>query len=419
MTDPSCNLVTRRTFLAGLGASVMLVACGGSQITVLSPKNRGAAPTVGSLGEPTDRVLVVIELGGGNDGLSMVVPHGNDRYHDLRTTTRVENPIDLDGEVGFHPNLTGLAGMYRAGEVAIVEGVGIPDPDLSHFTSMDRWWTGATDSTRRAGWLGRYLDGTVGYEDPLAGVVIGPGPTPAMLGDGSFTVAISDASGLTPNVPEWIDDVDELMAMWRGFVPEGPSAIDLTPIQRAIEASVNARDELGGALGSTSRRAGRPGRIDLTEQLRIAATLIASGVSPTVIYVHGFGDFDTHLEQPRRHGELMAALDEALQEFFRLLDAGGRRDRVTVLTASEFGRRARDNGGGTDHGTANAQLVIGSTVTGGRYGEAPSLTRLDANSNLIHTVDFRSLYATVLSNWLDADHETVLDGSFETLGLFA
>ena len=419
MTDPACNLVTRRTFLAGLGASVMLVACGGSQITVLSPKDRGAAPPVGSLGESTNRVLVVVELGGGNDGLSMVVPHGNDRYHDLRTTTRIENPIDLDGEIGFHPNLAALADMYLAGEVAIVEGVGIPNPDLSHFTSMDRWWTGAADSTRRAGWLGRYLDGTVGYEDPLAGIVIGPGPTPAMLGDGSFTVAISDASGLTPNVPDWIDDVDELMAMWRGFVPEAPSAIDLSPVQRAIEASVDARDALESALGLPTARAGRPARTDLTEQLRIAAQLIASSVSPTVIYVHGFGDFDTHLEQVRRHGELMTALNTALAEFFALLDDSGQRDRVTVLTASEFGRRARENGGGTDHGTANAQLVIGSSVTGGRYGESPSLTRLDTNSNLIHTVDFRSLYATVLDGWLETDHIGVLDGEYEPLGFFS
>ena len=208
MTDPTCTLVTRRAFLTGLGATVALAACGGSNIAVLSPKERGAGLPAGSLGSRTDRVLVVVELGGGNDGLSMVVPHGSDRYHDLRRSTRIESPIDLDGEIGLHPNLPELAGMYGAGEVAIVEGVGMPNPDLSHFTSMDRWWTGTTDSVSRAGWLGRYLDGTVGFDDPLAGIVIGPGPTPAMLGDSSFTVAISDASGLTPDVPAWIDDVD-------------------------------------------------------------------------------------------------------------------------------------------------------------------------------------------------------------------
>ncbi len=418
MTNDSCTLVTRRAFLAGLGATVALAACGGSNITVLSPKERAAGLPVGSLGTTTDRVLVVVELGGGNDGLSMIVPHGSDRYHDLRRSTRIEEPIDLDGEIGLHPNLSALAGLYSAGEVAIVEGVGMPNPDLSHFTSMDRWWTGTTGSVSRAGWLGRYLDGTVGFEDPLAGIVIGPGPTPAMLGDNSFTVAISDASGLTPDVPAWIDDVDELMEMWKGFVPETPSAIDLSPVERAIQASVEARDSLELALGPQGRPERRPRGIDLVNQLELAAQLIASEVSPSVIYVHGFGDFDTHLEQSRRHGDLMAALDAALSSFFATLEASGQREQVTVLTTSEFGRRARDNGGGTDHGTANAQLVIGGGVAGGRYGEPPSLSRLDANSNLVHTVDFRSLYASVLDGWLGADHTAVLDSDFETLGLF-
>ena len=359
MTDPTCTLVTRRAFLTGLGATVALAACGGSNIAVLSPKERGGGLPTGSLGSRTDRVLVVVELGGGNDGLSMVVPHGSDPYHDLRRSTRIENPIDLDGEIGLHPNLHALAGMYGAGEVAIVEGVGMPNPDLSHFTSMDRWWTGTTDSVSRAGWLGRYLDGTVGFDDPLAGIVIGPGPTPAMLGDSSFTVAISDASGLTPDVPAWIDDVDELMAMWKGFVPEAPTMIDLSAVQRAIEASVEARESLGIALAPPQRPSRGARGTDLSGQLEIAAQLIASDVSPSVIYVHGFGDFDTHLEQSRRHGDLMAALDEALAGFFDTVDSSGHRDRVTVLTTSEFGRRARDNGGGADHGTANAQLAIG------------------------------------------------------------
>lgn len=419
MTDDSCTLITRRAFLTGLGATVALAACGGSNIVVLSPKERGAGPPIGSLGRPTDRTLVVVEMGGGNDGLSMVVPHGSARYHDLRRATRIENPIDLDGEIGFHPNLPGLADRYQAGDVAIIEGVGMPNPDLSHFTSMDRWWTGTTDSVSRAGWLGRYLDGTVGFEDPLAGIVIGPGPTPAMLGDGSFTVAISDASGLSPEVPEWIDDVDELMGMWKGFVPETPTAIDLSPVQRAIQASVEARDSLQLALGPGEPSTRRSRQNDLSEQLALAAGLIASDIAPSVIYVHGFGDFDTHLEQTRRHGDLMAALDGALSSFFTSIEASGLGDRVTVVTASEFGRRAADNGGGTDHGTANAQLVIGAGVTGGRYGEPPSLTRLDSNSNLVHTVDYRSLYASVLDGWLDSDHTQILDGDFETLDLFA
>lgn len=365
----------------------------------------------------TDRVLVVVELGGGNDGLSMVVPHANDKYHDLRRTTNIDNPIDLDGSIGFHPNMEGLASRYDSGQVAIVEGVGVPNPDLSHFTSMDRWWTGAPDSSDSAGWLGKYLDGTVGFTDPLAGVVIGPGPSPAMLGKASHTVAISDSSGLNPQVPDWIDDVDELVAMWSGFVPEDPSSIDLGPVQRAIEATVSARTELEVALGDGARRQSRraPG---LTEQLQLAAQLIDSGSSPTVIYIHGFGDFDTHRDQTQRHGQLMGQLDTAVSTFLDTLEESGDADRVTILTASEFGRRASDNGSGTDHGTANAQLIIGPNVRGGRYGEAPSLAKLDRNSNLIHTVDYRSLYTTLLTDWLESDAGEVLAGSFEKLPIF-
>ena len=417
MTETTCPLITRRNFLTGLGSSVLLAACGGKTISLLGPQDTAGAVPVGGLGAMTDRVLVVVELGGGNDGLSMVVPHANDKYHDLRRTTNIDNPIDLDGSIGFHPNMEGLASRYDSGQVAIVEGVGVPNPDLSHFTSMDRWWTGAPDSSDSAGWLGKYLDGTVGFTDPLAGVVIGPGPSPAMLGKASHTVAISDSSGLNPQVPDWIDDVDELVAMWSGFVPEDPSSIDLGPVQRAIEATVSARTELEVALGDGARRQSRraPG---LTEQLQLAAQLIDSGSSPTVIYIHGFGDFDTHRDQTQRHGQLMGQLDTAVSTFLDTLEESGDADRVTILTASEFGRRASDNGSGTDHGTANAQLIIGPNVRGGRYGEAPSLAKLDRNSNLIHTVDYRSLYTTLLTDWLESDAGEVLAGSFEKLPIF-
>ena len=418
MTDPNCTLVTRRTFLGALGSGVVLAACGGKTIALLSPEETVGAVPIESLGVATNRVLVVVELGGGNDGLSMVVPHGDDRYHDLRRSTRIENAIDLDGSIGFHPNLENLAARYGQGEVAIVEGVGMPDPDLSHFTSMDRWWTGAPTTSESAGWLGRYLDGTVGFDDPLAGIVIGPGPSRAMLGKASYTVAISDSTGLAPQVPDWIDNVDELVAMWGGFVPEDPTDIDLAPVQRAIEATVTARTELASVfgVGSASRSRRQP---TLTGQLELAAQLITSDRSPTVVYIHGYGDFDTHRDQVRRHGQLMAELDQALSGFFATLESAGHADRVTVLTASEFGRRAGDNGSGTDHGTVNAQLVIGAGVNGGRHGEPPSLTKLDTNSNLIHTVDYRSLYATLLSDWLESDSDEILDGAFERLPLLS
>ncbi len=420
MTDSLCDLVTRRKFIVGLGSTMVLAACSGRTVSVFKPDAKsnlvdsglGVAPL--SLGSPTDRVLVVVEMGGGNDGLNFVVPHGTSSYYDLRKTVAVEQPIELDSEVGLHPELTFVASEYEAGRVAMVEGVGVPDPDLSHFVSMASWWTGKPDSADGTGWLGRYLDGTVGYEAPLAGIAIGPGPSRALLGNSSFSVAIRDETGLNPQLPGWVDDADELIGMWEGFVPSGAigSADDA---QQAIGAAVGARSELAAALNGTSTAQTR--RPNIENELALAAKLINSGVSPTIIYVHGFGDFDTHLDQRARHDAMMTELNTALEGFWGAL--GENAERVVVLTASEFGRRPRDNGSGTDHGTAAPHLLIGPAVAGGRHGEPPSLTALDSTNNLIHTVDYRSVYASVLDQWLQADADTIMGAEYERLQLIA
>ena len=346
--------------------------------------------------------------------MNMVVPHGLDKYYDLRKNIRVENPIDLDGETGLHPELGFVASEYEAGRVALLEGVGVPDPDLSHFVSMAKWWTGRPDSSDGTGWLGRYLDGTVGYTAPLAGIAIGPGPSRALLGNASYAVAIRDETGLNPDLPGWIDTPDELMGMWAGFAPGGAEG-EAHPVRQAIGAAVEARDQLAQALdGTSSARTRRP---TIENELLLAARLISSGVSPTIIYIHGFGDFDTHLDQRARHDNLMTQLNAALEGFWSNL--GSNADRVVILTASEFGRRPKENGSGTDHGTAAPHMLMGPAVTGGRHGETPSLSSLDASGNLIHTVDYRSVYATVLDRWLEADADTILGAEYERLPVLA
>jgi len=169
----------------------------------------------------------------------------------------------------------------------------------------------------------------------------------------------------------------------------------------------------------TGEGAAEPTRSPLATSLDVAAQLISSGIAPRVIYVHGFGDFDTHEGQANRHSELMADLNASLSSFFATIEGAGVADGVTVVTTSEFGRRVADNGAGTDHGTAAAQLVIGAGVNGGRHGASPDLLRLDSNGNLIHTVDYRSFYATVLDQVLDAHHPDILGAEFETLPLIA
>jgi uncharacterized protein (DUF1501 family) len=420
--------VSRRRFLAGAGAAVTLAACAGSGIDVYrrAATTTSAYLTPGTAPSPTstiptgtvpvtDRTLVVVEMGGGNDSLSTVVP-ASGRYRDLRTTTAIEHPIGIDDDIGLHPALTTIAERYRAGDVAIVEGLGMPDPDLSHFVSMRRWWDG-TDRPDHTGWLGRYLDASVGYEQILAGISVGPNPSPAMLGSGSFVVGVSSPDGLASGFPWWVDDVRDFAGVWSGFAPAGVPVAELDPVRRAIANTADAQRTLQRSIsplqnlldGSSLEWESLEGR------LALAAGLIVSDVDPRVIYVHGNTDFDTHEDQLDVHGTLMEQLDRGIAGFFEIIDAAGASDRVLLMTTSEFGRRPRDNDGGTDHGTAGSHFVIGSRVAGGRYGETPSLRRLDPDGNLIHTVDFRSLYATVLERWLEASPDDILRGSYETL----
>jgi uncharacterized protein (DUF1501 family) len=424
--------ITRRRFLTGVGvATTAAVAAGwGLNVWRRDETAPSTGPGVGEFGGSSGRTLVIVEMGGGNDGLNTVVPLNDGRYHDLRPTLAVQKPIAIDRETGFHDKLLKLAARFKDGHVAIVEGVGYPSPDLSHFASLANWWSAAPGESGKSGWLGRYLDGTVGFHEPLAGVAIGPSPSPAIRGDRSFATSISDATGLQPRLPGWIDRRDDLVAAWKGFAPAHVDArSQLGRVEQAVELSGKARTDLDRALrkyqppaasAQTPGAAGQgnktyPTDTAITESLALAAQLVVSKAAPRVIYVSGLGDFDTHQGEAQRHPALMADLDAGIETFFSRLDAAGATGRVLLMTASEFGRRPNENGSGTDHGTAAPHFFIGSKVKGGRYGERPSLGKLDQSGNLAHTVDFRSLYATALKGWLGVDPEPVLGKSWETL----
>jgi len=409
--------VSRRRFLTGLGVGATAAVAAGYGLTVWGDGGAGRASssagrraTPATLGGRDDRTLVVLELGGGNDGLNTVVPTADPAYRALRPTLGVSNAIALDDEIGLHPELAKLAARYHDGHVAIVEGIGYPDPDLSHFASLGYWWSGVPGESGGVGWLGRYLDGTVGAADPLAGISIGPVPSPALLGTQSFATSIADASGLQPTLPAWVGgtdggDVDDLVAAWGGFAPASPDPRTLMgEVQQAIAHTVLARRGLDRDLAGF-----RPtGSTSVTGSLALAARLVASDRPPRVVYVSGLGDFDTHQGQAQRQPVLLRDLDAGLDSFFATVEAAGRADRALVMTVSEFGRRPGENGSGTDHGTAAPHFLIGSGVKGGRYGAPPSLTALDPHGNPVATTDFRSLYATVLAGWLDVDPFAVL-----------
>jgi uncharacterized protein (DUF1501 family) len=435
---------TRRQFVSGLGATVAVGAVGGWAINTFganpnSSANAGTpfgttttAPfvtttTAGALTPSTtlapriDRTLVVVEMGGGNDALNTFIPYSKDTYFDLRRDMAIEEPLAVDADLGLHPSLAFVAQRYAAGQVAIVEGVGYPSPDLSHFASMATWWSGSPAGMTGTGWLGRYLDGTVGAGDPLAGVAVGPGVSPAMLAASATVIGLQDMSGLSPTLPRWVDTNDELMAMWGQFAPAPfDDTIVIDRVRAAIATTVDAGDTVDAILGAADTPDTDTGeRSGLSESMRVAAALAVGPTPPRVIYVHGWGDFDTHKDQANRQSELLMQLDVALQSFFATVDAAGRGANVAVMTTSEFGRRAGWNGSGTDHGTASSHMIVGGGVNGGRYGEPASLTNLDSRGNLLNTLDTRSYYASVLGGWLQADHETLLAGSYEVLPMFA
>jgi uncharacterized protein (DUF1501 family) len=429
------RVITRRRFITGLGTATTAAVAAGWGLTVWrrsESESSKSALKPGELGGNEGTTLVVVELGGGNDGLNTVVALNDGTYHDVRPTLAVTDPIALDGEIGFHPKLAKLAERYKHGHVAIIEGIGYPDPDLSHFASLANWWAGQPGAGNGAGWIGRYLDGTVGFDEPLAGLSIGPSPSAALRGDKSFATSISDAEGLQPQLPAWVDKRDDLIAAWRRFAPAHVDPkTQLGRVQQAVELTVKARDDLDQALAGyrpsntkatgDGRRGAAAGQYDndpIATSLSLAAQLVGSKVAPRVVYVSGTGDFDTHQGEAQRHPSLMASLDAGIETFFSSLEKRGAADRAIVMTVSEFGRRPAENGSGTDHGTAAPHFIIGPRVKGGRYGERPSLTKLDQSANLAHTADFRSLYATVLHGWLGVDPAGVLGKHWETFPVF-
>lgn len=407
---PSSPLeLSRRRFLTALLAS----AAGAAALPAWMAAPAWAADPVGD----DEGILVVIMMGGGNDGMNTVCPVGDPRYHDLRGPLAIAagDALDVgDPYVRLHPSLVKLRARYQAGHVAIVQGVGYAGADLSHFNSMATWMAGSgVPGPPTSGWLGRWLDDAPGGPDTLHGVAIGSSVPLHLVG------RTTRATGL----PEWFDGAfgsdpsdagnarmyDAVRAMAAAPTGRGPWADAL---------AVNGRDtvDLAVTLGPVYDAQLPDG--DLSRQLAICARLVNADLGVRVLST-GYGDFDHHANQAWAHADRLAELDRAIDLFYLLLDPAWR-NRVAILTFSEFGRRPeRNDSGGTDHGTASACFVVGDRVAGGLHGEYPSLDLAFPWDNLASTVDFRSVYASVVGPWLGGDPATVVGGTFEDLGLFA
>jgi uncharacterized protein (DUF1501 family) len=381
---------------------------------------------------PTGRdntILVVLQMAGGNDGLNTVVPHADDAYYKARPVIGVQpgDVLILDDLVGLHPGLTGLKALYDDGHLAIVQGVGYPNPDRSHFRSTDIWQS-ATDADRydSHGWIGRYFDNSCQGADPTVGVAIGSEMPMAFAGTNPTGIAFARPDQLRWAAGGGNREVDALFrdlnrpeetaagATIGAIGADGQrSGSTLDFLQRvALDAQISA-DKVSAIAGRFRAVAGYPSS-PLGQNLGLVARLIAGGL-PTRVYYVSQGGYDTHTQQIGTHDRLLADLGNSLAAFVKDLKAQGNFDRVVLMTFSEFGRRVSQNASnGTDHGAAAPLFVLGGNVKPGLYGRCPSLTELD-RGDLIFNVDFRSVYATVLEQWLKAPSEKILGRRFPLL----
>ncbi len=362
-----------------------------------------------------DTTLVVIQMQGGNDGLNTLVPYGMDGYHKVRAAIGISDDqiLQITDRVGLHPKLTSLFQRFQAGQVAIVQGVGYPKPDLSHFRSTDIWNTGVPDAYTRDGWLADYL-AAASNPNPLAAVSVTGGLSPALYGRGTTVPAMSSIQAYQFRTEtRYPDDRNQRLSYVNWVYGLGYPGLEEYVADTGASALTSAQQIQGAATAYQSDV--KYPNFPLANSLKTVAQLIAANLGTRVYYV-SFGGFDTHSGQPNTQSRLLEGFSDSVEAFLQDLEQLGQADPVLMMTWSEFGRRVQENGSqGTDHGTAAPLFVIGHQIQGGLYGDYPSLTQLDSNKNLQYTVDYRSVYATVIENWLGTDEQTALGAHYDKL----
>jgi uncharacterized protein (DUF1501 family) len=428
MTCPDLPPFSRRAFLMhGIG----FVSMAATAPLFIQNSARGMLnpfePLLSSQpGVPEDHILVVVQLGGGNDGLNTVVPYGNDAYYKARPAIAIPKPgrtqgniqgaLQLDDKngVGLHPNLTGLKELIDDGVASIVQGVGYPNPNRSHFTSMDIWHTADTNANGH-GWIGKYFDCTCnGTPLPEGEVAIGRDSPLAMQGQVQKPISFE-----SPELFRWLGEDLTRDGELKQPYHEINRAGKLEAVDENSQLGFLMRTALDAQLSSDRIRAAVAKRplvqypnSNLARQLQMVGAMIRDGMKTRVYYVT-LGGFDTHAGQIGAHANLMRQLGDALNAFHKDMKAQSNSGRVLTMVFSEFGRRVAQNAsGGTDHGTAAPMYLMGEMVRPGLLGEMPSLTDLD-QGDLKFNVDFRSVYAAVLEDWMGAPSEKILGAKYK------
>jgi len=378
----------RREFLSAVGAATISAWMPGAAFA----QRPGAG---------YDRLLVLVELKGGNDGLNTVVPYAEPAYAQLRPRLAVprDQVLQLDHQTGLHAALEPLMASWRNQELAVVQGVGYPGANLSHFRSIDIWDTASgSNEYLTEGWLARAFAAAPAPASFAADAVVVGGAEMGPLRGGLRAIALAN--------PE------QFLRQARYAAPAGQARnAALHHILRVEENIAQAAARLSGNRVFATEFPAHP----FGNAVRIAAQLVGGEAGIAAVKI-ALGGFDTHSGQPGRHTQLLKALAEGLAALKNALVELGRWDTALVMTYSEFGRRPRENlSSGTDHGTASAHLLLGGRVKGGLYGVPPALSRLDGNGNLPFAVDFRDLYATALERWWGVDSTRALKARFAPL----
>jgi uncharacterized protein (DUF1501 family) len=366
------------------------------------------------------KILVLVTMYGGNDGLNTLIPYTDKAYYAGRPELAYQEAdvLPLADDLALNPSMTGFKKLYDAGQLAVVRGVGYPNADRSHFRSMSIWQTGSPDTPQVTGWLGRWLDAN--GADPLLAVNVGPVLPPLLAGEKCAGAALPTAGGVTLPDGQYgsgLRSLDAVSAASQPLVQRvAQSGTDLFRVATTFGPALAAPAAATPPATATPTAAPKSGGAnDLAGQLDVVARCIAAN-APTRVYSVQLGGFDTHADEKGTQSQLLGQLDAAVSGFLAKVGAGPHAGDVVVTLYSEFGRRVAANGSqGTDHGTASNVFVAGATVKGGMFGEQPSLTDLTMD-DLKYNVDFRSVYATLLERVLGADPGQVLgSGSFPSL----
>jgi uncharacterized protein (DUF1501 family) len=401
--------------------------------------------------QPTGKdatILVVVQLAGGNDGLNTLVPHANDEYYRARPKLAIRpgDVLKLNDDFGLHPTLTGLKSLWDEGRLAVVQGVGYPNPNRSHFRSTEIWQTASeADRFERHGWLGRYFDNACPGRDATAGVSLGRQMPQAFAGPQPIGVCLesperfrafdadpsSSREGDADDFYRRLNQADASMASDAAEMANagssigavaGHAATGISPLDflERVALDAQASSDTIRALSQRGRNQATYPVGQLAADLRLVARLIAGGMTTRVYYVSQ-GGYDTHTNQAGAHQRLLSEMGGAVKAFLEDLTAQGNERRVMLMTFSEFGRRVAENAnGGTDHGAAAPMFLAGGALKNGLLGKAPSLAASDLlNGDPRYTTDFRRVYASVLESWLRTPSAPILGRKFEPLPLLA